>query len=176
MQPSDAPVLLYLWDKRTFYLSAFAEPLQLSQAAAMLLVGLDDELLIHSQGAALRCRSVSGCDALMLGRGIVADPGLALSIRAHDRGAPALGLPWEDLLPHMARFWHLVCEDLEPRQRAGRLKQWLNLLRRRYPQAQAAFDEVRVMTDQQAITAWVARVCAGASVTAGGRAPAAPAA
>ena len=33
MQPSDAPVLLYLWDKRTFYLSAFAEPLQLSQAA-----------------------------------------------------------------------------------------------------------------------------------------------
>lgn len=125
---------------------------------------------------ALRCRSVSGCDALMLGRGIVADPGLALSIRAHDRGAPALGLPWEDLLPHMARFWHLVCEDLEPRQRAGRLKQWLNLLRRRYPQAQAAFDEVRVMTDQQAITAWVARVCAGASVTAGGRAPAAPAA
>ena len=28
------------------------------QAAAMLLVGLDDELLIHSQGAALRCRSV----------------------------------------------------------------------------------------------------------------------
>ena len=30
MQPSDAPVLLYLWDKRTFYLSAFAEPLQLS--------------------------------------------------------------------------------------------------------------------------------------------------
>ena len=113
---------------------------------------------------ALRCRS------------IVADPGLALSIRAHDRGAPALGLPWEDLLPHMARFWHLVCEDLEPRQRAGRLKQWLNLLRRRYPQAQAAFDEVRVMTDQQAITAWVARVCAGASVTAGGRAPAAPAA
>lgn len=125
---------------------------------------------------ALRCRSVSGCDALMLGRGIVADPGLALSIRAHDRGAPALGLPWEDLLPHMARFWHLVCDDLEPRQRAGRLKQWLNLLRRRYPPAQAAFDEVRVMTDQQAITAWVARVCAGASVTAGGRAPAAPAA
>ena len=58
MQPSDAPVLLYLWDKRTFYLSAFAEPLQLSQAAAMLLVGLDDELLIHSQGTALRCRSV----------------------------------------------------------------------------------------------------------------------
>ena len=72
MQPSDAPVLLYLWDKRTFYLSAFAEPLQLSQAAAMLLVGLDDELLIHSQGAALRCRSVllpPGLELLVDSRG-----------------------------------------------------------------------------------------------------------
>ena len=72
MQPSDAPVLLYLWDKRTFYLSAFTEPLQLSQAAAMLLVGLDDELLIHSQGAALRCRSVllpPGLELLVDSRG-----------------------------------------------------------------------------------------------------------
>ncbi|MGE4330664.1 tRNA dihydrouridine synthase [Diaphorobacter sp.] len=104
---------------------------------------------------ALRCRSVSGCDALMLGRGMVADPGLALAIRAHDRGQPAAVLPWAALLPHMARFWDLVCENLEPRQRAGRLKQWLNLLRRRYPQAQLAFDEVRVMTEQRAISAWV---------------------
>lgn len=125
---------------------------------------------------ALRCRSVSGCDALMLGRGIVADPGLALAIRAHDRGEGDAGLSWVALLPHMARFWQLVCEDLEPRQRAGRLKQWLNLLRRRYPQAQDAFDQVRVMTDQQAITAWVARACAASdTATAGGPAPAVPA-
>ncbi|MHA7600378.1 tRNA dihydrouridine synthase [Alicycliphilus sp. T452] len=120
---------------------------------------------------ALRCRGVSGCDALMLGRGMVADPGLALAIRAQDAGQGAFALPWAALLPQLARFWQLVCEDLEPRQRAGRLKQWLNLLRRRYPEAQQAFDEVRVMTEQRAIGAWVAR-----AATAGGRAPAGPAA
>ena len=49
----------------------------------------------------------------------------------------------------------MVCEDLEPRQRAGRLKQWLNLLRRRYPEAEIAFQEVRVQTDQSDITRWV---------------------
>ncbi|ACM33979.1 tRNA dihydrouridine synthase [[Acidovorax] ebreus] len=127
---------------------------------------------------ALRCRAASGCDALMLGRGIVADPGLALAIRAHDVGRHTIALPWAALLPQLERFWQLVCADLEPGQRAGRLKQWLNLLRRRYPQAQDAFDQVRVMTDQRAISAWVAQAVAraGAAATAGDRAPAAPAA
>lgn len=120
---------------------------------------------------AQRCRAVSGCDALMLGRGIVADPGLALAIRDADAGrADAPPLPWEALHPHIARFWHLVCEDLEPRQRAGRLKQWLNLLRRRYPEAEAAFQEVRVLTDQRTITRWVE------GLTTDGPGPAAPAA
>jgi len=110
---------------------------------------------IWSLADALRCRSVSGCGALMLGRGMVADPGLALAIRAHDQAQVHEPLPWQALLPQIARFWDLVCADLEPRQRAGRLKQWLNLLRRRYPQAQLAFDQVRVMTEQRAISAWV---------------------
>ena len=113
---------------------------------------------IWSVADALRCRSASGCDALMLGRGMVADPGLALAIRAHDQGQAHQPLPWRALLPQVGRFWDLVCADLEPRQRAGRLKQWLNLLRRRYPEAQQAFDEVRVITDQRTITAWVRQV------------------
>ena len=153
---------------------AYWEQIPAIRAAVRIPVVANGE--IWNVADALRCRSLSGCDALMLGRGMVADPGLALAIRAHDQGQAHQPLAWQALLPQIGRFWDLVCADLEPRQRAGRLKQWLNLLRRRYPQAQAAFDEVRVMTDQQAITAWVARVCAGASVTAGGRAPAAPAA
>lgn len=106
---------------------------------------------------ALRCRAQSGCDDLMLGRGSVADPGLALAIRAAlgEGTAPPVEVRWPDLLPQIARFWEMVCEDLEPRQRAGRLKQWLNLLRRRYPEAEQAFQEVRVQTDQREITQWV---------------------
>lgn len=105
---------------------------------------------------AQRCRAVSGCDALMLGRGIVADPGLARALRAADAGRPGGDeVQWADLLPHLADFWRLVCDGLEPRQRAGRLKQWLNLLRRRFPEAEVAYQQVRTMTDQQAITLWL---------------------
>ena len=105
---------------------------------------------------AQRCRAVSGCDALMLGRGMVADPGLARALRAVDAGRPGSdAVQWVDLLPHLQDFWRLVCEHLEPRQRAGRLKQWLNLMRRRFPEAEQAYQQVRTLTDQQAISVWL---------------------
>ncbi|MGE5332987.1 MAG: tRNA dihydrouridine synthase [Nitrospirota bacterium] len=105
---------------------------------------------------AQRCRAVSGCDALMLGRGMVADPGLARALRAADAGQPGADtVAWAELLPHLMDFWRLVCADLEPRQRAGRLKQWLNLMRRRFPEAERAYQQVRTMTDQAAITLWL---------------------
>ena len=105
---------------------------------------------------AQRCRAVSGCDALMLGRGMVADPGLARALRAADAGQPGTDtVAWAELLPHLMDFWRLVCADLEPRQRAGRLKQWLNLMRRRFPEAERAYQQVRTMTDQVAITLWL---------------------
>lgn len=108
---------------------------------------------------ALRCREISGCDDLMLGRGIVADPGLALAIRqaveGGDVASNAPGVNWLQLVPQIQRFWQMVCEDLEPRQRAGRLKQWLNLMRRRFPEAEVAYQEVRTQTDQRAISIWM---------------------
>ncbi len=108
---------------------------------------------------AQRCRDLSGCDALMLGRGMVADPGLARAIRCADGGQPGADVvEWNDLLQPLAAFWQLVCNDLEPRQRAGRLKQWLNLLRRRFPEAEAAYQQVRTLTDQAAISAWLVRL------------------
>jgi tRNA-dihydrouridine synthase C len=96
---------------------------------------------------ARRCREVSGCDALMLGRGMVADPGLALAIRGE-----AGQLPWQALGPLMAEFWRLVCARVEARHRAGRVKQWLNYLRRRYPEAQQAYDAVRTINDARRLT------------------------
>ena len=102
---------------------------------------------------ALRCRELSGCDALMLGRGMVSDPGLALAILAADRGDdaadPAIG--WAELQPLLAAFWRLVCGHVEPRARAGRLKQWLNYLRRRHPQADAAYALVRTINDPRLV-------------------------
>ncbi|MBA3598825.1 MAG: tRNA-dihydrouridine synthase [Methylibium sp.] len=105
---------------------------------------------------ALRCRAASGCHALMLGRGAVADPGLALAIAAHGRvesaGVPA-GLAWPAVLPLLREFCALVAVHIAlPRHRAGRLKQWLHYLRRRYPEAELAYAAVRTLEDPQALS------------------------
>ncbi len=92
---------------------------------------------IWTRADALRCREESGCQALMLGRGQLADPGLAAEING------AAPLPWTAVQPLLAHYWTLLDEGIAPRHRAGRIKQWLNLLRRRYGPAQAAFDAIR---------------------------------
>jgi tRNA-dihydrouridine synthase C len=108
---------------------------------------------------AQRCRAASGCTALMLGRGMVVNPGLALAIAHADdpQNQSDSDVSWAELLPHIDYFWRLVCARLERRQRAGRLKQWLNFLRRQYPQAQAAYLELRAVNDEAVIGHWLAR-------------------
>ncbi len=101
---------------------------------------------------AQRARAESGCAGLMLGRGMVADPGLAWDLRAAD-GEALRPVAWADLQPGLMRFWQLVGLQAAPRHRAGRMKQWLNLLRRRHPEAQAAFDKMRTLTESAAVEA-----------------------
>jgi hypothetical protein len=45
--------------------------------------------------------------------------------------------------------------DIADRHRAGRLKQWLNYMRRVYPEAQQAFDELRLVHDAGHIERWL---------------------
>jgi len=53
----DGLLLLYLWDKRTFYLSHFDEPLQLSQAAGMLVIALDGPFRLRNEAGESHCRA-----------------------------------------------------------------------------------------------------------------------
>lgn len=107
------------------------------------------------------CRAASGCDALMLGRGMVANPGLARAIAGADRdsGVDAVGgaLTWQQLQPLIADFWQLVQTHMERRQQTGRLKQWLNLLQRVYPEAQQAFEQVRTFHDPTDVSRWMVK-------------------
>lgn len=96
---------------------------------------------------AQRCQVESGCSALMLGRGMVADPGLALALRGLD--APG----WPVVAARLPQFWHSVAARVAARHRAGRLKQWLNLLRRRFPEAQALYDRLRTVDDATTVQA-----------------------
>lgn len=98
---------------------------------------------------ARRCLAESGCRDLMLGRGMVADPGLALAVRlalAPDAAAePALD--WPRLRELLRLFWAGIERQITPRHRAGRMKQWLNFLRRRFPEAEAAYQRLRTIND-----------------------------
>ncbi len=98
---------------------------------------------IFTADDARRCRDISGCADLMLGRGIVSDPGLALSIALPGHR----GLDWAALQPLLAGFWLDAAKLTGRDQRAGRLKQWLNFLRRRHPEAEALYLATRTVLD-----------------------------
>lgn len=94
----------------------------------------------------LRCRAVSGVEDVMLGRGAVADPFLAERIRAGRHEAPSAAeraREWAKLLPVIAAFCERVKGKVEPRHVPGRIKQWLHLLARNYPQAAQLFAAIR---------------------------------
>ncbi|XZG69094.1 tRNA dihydrouridine synthase [Chitinibacteraceae bacterium HSL-7] len=107
-----------------------------------------------------RCRQVSGSEDVMLGRGIVADPGLAL--RARGGG----GAGWDEVAPLFLPFWGAVKTSCQPKHQAGRVKQWLAYLKRVYPEAQTAFDRMRRETDPVDIEPLLVRLAAGETLTA----------
>ena len=108
---------------------------------------------------ARRCREVSGCDMLMIGRGAVVDPGLGMAIKASAHAASgdavAQALTWPQLIPHLLDFWHIVRTRLDTRSQPGRLKQWLNFLRRRFPEAEVAYQALKTIKDPVLIDAWL---------------------
>ncbi|MDB5799833.1 MAG: dihydrouridine synthase family protein [Rhodocyclales bacterium] len=97
----------------------------------------------------LRCRAESGLRDVMLGRGAVADPFLAGRIRGHLRGEElsSMAEDWHALRPFIHDFWQRVQKKVEPRHAPGRLKQWLNLLRRNYVQAELLYQAIRPLRE-----------------------------
>lgn len=111
-----------------------------------------------------RCRDESGCTDVMLARGAVSDPFLARRICAFARGeqSPTRAQEWVELLPLLARFWLAVSAKLEPQHRPGRLKQWLILLDRSFPQARLLCAEVRPLREADEVEAVLSRHLGGA--------------
>lgn len=95
-----------------------------------------------------RCRAVSGVADVMLGRGAVADPFLAARIARGDLSQPDDGArtaEWQEVLGMLGEFRLRVLAKLRTVHVPGRIKQWLNLLRRNYPQAERLFGEIRAL-------------------------------
>lgn len=99
-----------------------------------------------------RIRDLSGCSAVMIGRGLVVRPDLARQIRRHHQGAALEPMEWEALQPWLADFFWQTRARMVDRHSPGRMKQWLSLLTRSYPQAQGLFDELRRETSPEPIS------------------------
>ncbi len=94
-----------------------------------------------------QCREESECADVMIGRGLIARPDLALQIRQSLAGEPVTPWSWSDLAPLVCEFFDGVRAEFETRHMNGRLKQWINYLRLTYPEAEQLWQRIRKERD-----------------------------
>ncbi|MBZ0106450.1 MAG: tRNA-dihydrouridine synthase family protein [Sulfuricella denitrificans] len=91
-------------------------------------------------------RRVSGCSDVMIGRGAIVRPDLALRIMTGNAA-----MAWPDLLPWVADYYLRLRARVEPKHAPGRLKQWLGMLRSVYPEAEALHQILRTERDPDVV-------------------------
>lgn len=98
-----------------------------------------------------RCREISGCDDIMIGRGLVSKPDLAREIRRRQAGLPGDAFGWARLQPIVQGYFERMVAEMAPGYVHGRLKQWLNQMKRHYPQAEQLFLHIKMLRDIEAL-------------------------
>ncbi|MGJ8690399.1 MAG: tRNA-dihydrouridine synthase [Gammaproteobacteria bacterium] len=86
-----------------------------------------------------RCVSIAGTPDVMLGRGAVRVPFLATQIRANY--APES--QWASVAPLLQSFWEEIGLTMSPKDRVGRIKQWVNYLRQSHSEAETLWCTIR---------------------------------
>jgi tRNA-dihydrouridine synthase C len=99
-----------------------------------------------------RCREICGARDIMIGRGLVARPDLGRQIAAAEAGREVVEMTWQELQPLLRVFWLQALAKMTRVQAPGRLKQWVVLLTKSYPEAVVLFDALRRETDCERIS------------------------
>lgn len=94
-----------------------------------------------------RCREVSGCDDVMIGRGLIARPDLARKIKASQQQELVEDMIWPEAVTLVHEYASVLQGWLEDRIVTGRVKQWVNLLRRGFPEAEALWPQARKLRE-----------------------------
>ncbi len=95
-----------------------------------------------------RCRKISGCRDVMIGRGVLAIPNLANVLA---QGAQPIA--WCDAAKLMRQYASYQQEREGEKYLSGRLKQWMKHLAEHYPEARSAFVQARLCKDASSILA-----------------------
>lgn len=108
---------------------------------------------IWNPADARRCQEVTGCQDLMLGRGMLCRPDLARLIKAGANGMELEPFSWAQVQALVLKMLDLLLENYEPRYAGNPIKQWLVYQRSYYPQAALLFDELKRLHSHEDIRA-----------------------
>jgi tRNA-dihydrouridine synthase C len=109
---------------------------------------------IWSVDDALRCRAVTGCHDLMLGRGVICRPDLPRLIAAANANGDTLEpLGWNGITPLLLRFFEMTLQHYDAHCAGNPLKQWLVYMRGYFPQAGQLFEQIKRLREPDDILA-----------------------
>jgi len=100
-----------------------------------------------------RCRDVSGCEDVMIGRGLIARPDLAARIKASQLGEDYPLMTWPQVVVLVREYAGALQTRLEDRFVTGRIKQWLNYLRQGFAEAEALWPHARKIREVEPMLA-----------------------
>ncbi|OBP13681.1 tRNA dihydrouridine synthase DusC [Rheinheimera sp. SA_1] len=91
------------------------------------------------------CREQSGSTDIMLGRGALAQPNLALRIAGGGGSTGIEALPWPEVLALLMRYSEFEIAGDKGLYYSNRIKQWFSYLKLQYPQAEQLFAKLRLL-------------------------------
>ncbi len=101
---------------------------------------------IWSFDDAQQCMQQAKTNNIMLGRGALATPNLANVVKGIEAK-----MSWHQLCQQLKRYAYLELAGDKSFYFSSRLKQWLRYLKLQYPQAEALFNEIKLLKEKTAI-------------------------
>jgi tRNA-dihydrouridine synthase C len=93
---------------------------------------------IWNAADAVKCREISHCDDLMIGRGALATPNLAAVVAGiSDK------MSWHSVVEMMLNYRKVQVIGSKGHHYSSRVKQWLSQMRQSYPEAEELFTPIR---------------------------------
>lgn len=103
--------------------------------------------------SAQECMKVTGCDAVMLGRGALNVPNLSRVVKYNEPR-----MPWPEVVKLLQKYVQLEKQGDTGLYHVARIKQWLGYLRKEYAEATDLFSEIRALKTSKDIAVAILRV------------------
>lgn len=103
--------------------------------------------------SAQECMNVTGCDAVMLGRGALNVPNLSRVVKYNEPR-----MPWPEVIKLLQKYVQLEKQGDTGLYHVARIKQWLGYLRKEYAEATDLFSEIRALKTSKDIALAITRI------------------